>query len=148
MHTAATWMRPSGVQVIPGKIQRGDWGDPQSHLEQAIPQPPLAGFVRLVEFWAAVSGGLLLLVFLALVLIDPLAGCCGRCWSWRSSSAWRRRCAADHTLPAQPERLMAVITTLVLVYEFFFWIVIAAVVGIVIYMIAGNLLAVRALIGE
>jgi len=36
--------------------------------------------------------------------------------------------------------VMAVITSLVLVYEFFFWIVIAAVVGMVIYMIAGNLL--------
>jgi hypothetical protein len=124
------------------KIQRGDWGDPQAHLaHKLIPQPPLAGFVRLVEFWAAVSGGLLLLVFLAMVLIDSSR------WLLWTVLVLAVFIGLEETVRGRITRfllnlsvLMAVITTLVLVYEFLFWIVIAAVVGMVIYMIAGNLL--------
>lgn len=124
------------------KIQRGDWGDPQAHLgHKLLPQPPLAGFVRLVEFWAAVSGGLLLLVFLALVLVDSSR------WLLWTVLVLAVFIGLEETVRGRMARfllnlsvVMAVITSLVLVYEFFFWIVIAAVVGMVIYMIAGNLL--------
>lgn len=130
------------AKVYLGKIQRGDWGDPQAHLRgKLLPQPPLAGFVRLVEFWAAVSGGLLLLVFLALVLIDSSR------WLLWTVLVLTVFIGLEETVRGYMARfllnlsvVMAVITSLVLVYEFFFWIVIAAVVGMVIYMIAGNLL--------
>ncbi len=54
------------------KIERGDWGDPQAHIQQKHhPHPPLDEHNRLAELWAAVSVGLLLLVFTILLIFFP-----------------------------------------------------------------------------
>lgn len=54
------------------KLEQGDWGDPQAHLRHKnLPEPPLNRQNRLVEIWAALSGGLLLLVMVVLFILFP-----------------------------------------------------------------------------
>jgi hypothetical protein len=54
------------------RIERGDWGDPQSHIHHKHPpEPPVGKQNRLAELWAAVSAGLLLLVFAVLTIFFP-----------------------------------------------------------------------------
>lgn len=51
---------------------RGDWGDPQAHLTHIhLPEAPVERLSLVVELWAALSGGLLLLAFSLSILFDP-----------------------------------------------------------------------------
>jgi hypothetical protein len=53
-------------------ILEGNWGDPQAHLTiKRFPEPPLTEMGRLTPYWAAVSGGLLLLSLAALLYFLP-----------------------------------------------------------------------------
>jgi hypothetical protein len=53
-------------------IQKGDWGDPQAHLTiKRYPEPPLTEIGRLTSYWAAISGALLLFVLAALLYFLP-----------------------------------------------------------------------------
>ncbi|MDD1758951.1 MAG: hypothetical protein LUQ22_09505 [Methanotrichaceae archaeon] len=53
-------------------IQEGNWGDPQAHLTiKRYPEPPLNEMGRLIPYWAAISGGMLLLVLAFLLYFLP-----------------------------------------------------------------------------
>ncbi|MDD1751976.1 MAG: hypothetical protein LUQ38_02660 [Methanotrichaceae archaeon] len=53
-------------------IQKGDQGDPQAHLTiKRYPEPPLTEMGRLASYWAAISGALLLFFLAALLFLMP-----------------------------------------------------------------------------
>jgi hypothetical protein len=54
------------------KIERGILPDPQAHIgHKHLPEPPADEQARIAELWAAVSGGLLLLVYGGLMVLIP-----------------------------------------------------------------------------
>jgi hypothetical protein len=63
-----TW---KATQSYLEKVQQGDWGHPQAHLRRKNqPEPPIGKQARISELWAALSSGLLLLVFTVLLVFD------------------------------------------------------------------------------
>ena len=70
-HTELTETRIATESYL-ARLERGDWGDPQTHIKHKHPpEPPVGKQNRLAELWAAVSVGLLLLVFAVLVIFFP-----------------------------------------------------------------------------
>jgi hypothetical protein len=62
--------RMLGVQLE--RIQRGDPGDPQAHLRnKQIPQPQPPPFAKAFDFWAAISGTLLVSIIVLLLAMRP-----------------------------------------------------------------------------
>jgi hypothetical protein len=54
------------------RLQAGDFGSPRSHIHHAHePLPPIARVSRLASLWAAMSGGLILLIILAVTYFRP-----------------------------------------------------------------------------
>ncbi|HIP70202.1 MAG TPA: hypothetical protein EYH05_02260, partial [Anaerolineae bacterium] len=54
------------------RIEQGDWGDPQAHIRHLHhPEPPVSAQAGVVELWAALSGGLLLLALVAILIVLP-----------------------------------------------------------------------------
>lgn len=54
-------------------IESGDWGDPRAHIIHTHdPEPPLSTSRRLLDVWAALSGGLLVIALLLLFAIPVL----------------------------------------------------------------------------
>ena len=123
------------------KIERGDWGDPQAHLRHKHPpEPPLGSQARITELWAAISGGLLLLTFTILLILEP-----GRWLTWTIlvgiifvaiESIVRGRFGK---FLLNVTVVLAVITAVLLVIDFWWLILIVAMFILVIAMIVGNL---------
>ena len=67
------------------RVERGDLGSPTAHLHHAMhPMPPDATrYGRLVEFWSAISIGILLLAEVAMLVDGHRALVHGAC-SWAS----------------------------------------------------------------
>lgn len=54
------------------RIRQGDFGDPRAHIRHAhLPQPAGAPASDFARWWAAVSGGFILLLIVALVYLQP-----------------------------------------------------------------------------
>jgi hypothetical protein len=63
-----TW---KATQSYLEKVEHGNWGHPQAHLKRKPrPEPPVGKQARITELWAALSSGLLLLVFTVLLVFD------------------------------------------------------------------------------
>ena len=123
------------------KIKQGDWGDPQAHIHHKHPpEPPLGQQARLVELWAAVSSGLLLFVLITLFAFIPSL--------WLT---WVVLVAAifiiiEATLRGRLPNLLlnvtivlAIITGLVLVKDFWWLILFVLAFALVVTMIKENL---------
>ncbi len=122
-------------------IESGDLGDPQSHITvKRYPEPPLGPVGRYAALWAAISGGLLLLAFAALMLFLP-----SQLFLWAivvviiflavESIIWGRftRFLLDATI------LLAIATSLILIWNFLWQIIILVLIAIVVISIAKNL---------
>lgn len=54
------------------RLQSGDFGSPRAHIRHAhVPLPPITHISRLARLWAAMSGGLILLIILAVTYLRP-----------------------------------------------------------------------------
>jgi hypothetical protein len=123
------------------RIAAGDWGPPAAHLRHTHrPDPGDGAYGRVVEFWGAVSGALALLAFVALLLLLP-----DRWWLWALTltivlvvvEAMARRSLINLLLNATIA--LAGLSAVVLVYEFWREIVIAALVGLALFIMRDNL---------
>lgn len=123
------------------RIEQGDWGDPQAHIRHLHrPEPPVSEQAWIVELWAALSGGLLLLALVALLIVLPsnwifwLAGI-GVLFGAIEASV--RGYLTNYLLNLII--VLAVITTGILIWEFWWLLLILLLLAMVIYMVRENL---------
>lgn len=123
------------------RIERGDWGNPQAHIKHKHPpEPPVGKQNRLAELWAAVSAGLLLLVFAILVVLYP-----AHWFTWiivvggifisidAILRGWFPSLLLNVTI------LLGIFTGLILILDFWWIIVLIGLLALVITMIRENL---------
>jgi len=123
------------------KIEQGNWGDPQAHLHHKHPpQPPVGKQARITELWAAVSGGLLLLALAVLVLLFP------EYWLELGVTVAAIFITIEATVRGRLANfllnvtiILAVITGLILIWEFWWLMLLVAALAMVILMIRENL---------
>lgn len=128
-------------------IRNGDWGDPQAHIKvKRYPETPLGKMGRAASFWAAVSGGLLLLLFAALFFLRPSdlivwSVCVAVLFLAVEAAIWRRlgRFLLNVIV------LLAILSSLIYVKDHFWQIVMIGLIGIVILSVSRN---VREIIGR
>lgn len=129
------------VQAYLTRAEAGDWGPPTAHLKHVHPPaPPLPPQHRVVEIWAAVSGALALLVFVALLVFRPMY------WPFWTVMVGIAFGAVESTTRGRLSNFMlttvvvlALFAALILLVEFWRWILMIALIAIVIYMIRDNL---------
>ncbi|RMF01588.1 MAG: hypothetical protein D6768_10320 [Chloroflexi bacterium] len=123
------------------KIERGDWGDPQAHIKHKHPpEPPIHKMARITELWAAISSGLLLMVFAVLLALAPSQ------WLVWTVSVGVLFLALEATMRGRIAGflinitiVLAVLITIILVKDFWWLILLAVVLVAVVAMIAANL---------
>jgi len=123
------------------KIEQGDWGDPQTHIHHKHPpQPPVGKQIRFVELWAAISGGLMLLISIGLVILFP------RWWLALTVVVVATFITIEATMRGQLSNLLlnvtivlAIVTSLILIWEFWWLLLLMALVAVVFVMIRENL---------
>jgi hypothetical protein len=143
LHARATELAETSMaaRAYLKKIEQGDWGDPQAHLHHKhSPQPPLGQQARITELWAAVSGGLLLLALTILLLLFP------EYWLELGLMVAAIFITIEATVRGRLANLLlnvtivlAVITGLILIWEFWWLVLLIAAFAMVIIMIRENL---------
>jgi len=127
------------------KIKLGDVGDPRAHLKHVeLPAPAPDKQARIAEFWAAMSAGLLLLSLVGLLVFQPvqwLLGILIVLFLFGGIDAALRGYLSRYLLNATI--ILAFLTTLVLLKEFWRLALIISVAAIVFGMIRANLGEVR-----
>jgi hypothetical protein len=126
-------------------IEQGNWGDPRAHITiKRYPEPPLDNIGRFASYWVAISGALLLLALAALLLFLP-----SMLIVWAviiigiflavEAIAWRRftRFLLGATI------LLAIIASIVLIFNFWWQLIILCLIGIVLFSLARNLKEIR-----
>jgi hypothetical protein len=126
------------------RVRSGDLGPPDAHLKHPHHPAPPVKLRRSIEFWAAISGALALLVFGYLLVFQP------NNWIWwiigvavgfGAIDALARGQTAKYLLTAIIT--LAIISAVILFIEFWQWIIVAVIAVVVIYMIRDNLREIR-----
>lgn len=123
------------------QLEAGNLGDPTAHIHhQHRPEPPMPNHSRIVEFWAAVSAGLMLLVFALSLITDP-----GN-WLVRVGLVVALFFVIESTLRGHLVNLLlsvtiilGAITALLLIWDFLGWVVFIALILTARLLIAENL---------
>jgi hypothetical protein len=129
-----------------GRVEAGDLGDPRAHLRHPHSPVPAADvqYGRIVEFWSALSVGLLLLAIVALVSLRlaPWWVALGLALAGYAvlEAAFRRRLTL---LTLRVELVLAMVSAAILVWEGLFLIVIAAVAGLALIVVLDNVRELR-----
>ena len=128
------------------RVEAGDFGDPRGHLRHPHRPVPAAAvqYGRIVEFWSALSVGLLLFAIVALValrlvplwaaLVIALAG------YTVLEAAFRRRLTL---LTLRVELALAMVGAAILIWEGLFVIVVAAVAALALVVVLDNVRELR-----
>jgi hypothetical protein len=122
-------------------VERGEMGDPQAHIRHKhVPQPPLPSQSGILEFWAAVSGGVMLLALVGLLYFHPDG------WPIWLAVALVSILAVEATVRGRlinfllsTTMVLGVITALVLMADFFWLLVVLALAAVVVYSVFSNL---------
>jgi hypothetical protein len=129
------------------RVEDGDFGDPRGHLKhphRPVPRDEIR-YGRIVEFWSAVSVGLLLLAIVALVSLRLVPWWAALLIAFAGylllEAAFRRRLTL---LTLRVELTLAIIGAAVLVWEGMFVIVIAAVAALALVILLDNVRELRA----
>ena len=128
------------------RAERGDLGDPRAHLRQDHrPQPPESQrYGRIVEFWSAVSAGVLLIVLVASIYFGWLpigASLLLAVGGYVAiEAAFRRRLVE---LALRVTLFLAVVGAIVLIVEFLPLIVVGSIAGLAVIAIIDNVRELR-----
>jgi hypothetical protein len=130
-----------------GRVEAGDYGDPRGHLKhphRPVPETSVR-YGRIVEFWSAVSVGILLLAIVGLVSLRlvPWWGALLIAFSGYVvlESAFRRQLTL---LTLRVELTLAIIGAAILIWEGMFIIVIAAIAALALVIVLDNVRELRA----
>ncbi len=123
------------------RLRIGDFGDARAHIKRAhAPQPPIDRHGRFALWWAAVSGGLLLLVIVGLIYFRPptwpiwLVGVVAAFGAVEASTRGRIRGYLYGVTIA-----LVIFNAGILLYQFWFQALVLGLVGLVVLMIRDNL---------
>jgi hypothetical protein len=129
------------LQSYQRRVEQGDEGPPTAHLRHVHhPEPPLHTQHRSVEVWAALSNALVLLSILLVVIFQPehwFVLLIGLGVIFGGIEATTRRRLTDYLLTIII--ILAVVAGIILVVEFWRWIVVLALIGIMVYSIWDSL---------
>jgi hypothetical protein len=129
-------------QSFLAKLERGSArDDPQAHLRhKRQPEPPVGSQARIAELWAALSSGLLLLAFTMLLVFAPTS------WFVWTVLVGLLFAAIDATIRGRLANfllnltiILAVITGLILIKDFWWLVLIGGLFALVILMIVENM---------
>ena len=127
------------------RVKRGDIGSPTAHLRTVHhPEPPLSPEHRVVEIWAAISGALILLVIFLVLILQPghwLVWLIGLGIVMGAVENLVRRNLANYLLTIII--ILAGIAAIILLVEFWEWFLGLLLIGVVFFIIRGNLLELR-----
>lgn len=131
----------SALATYSERIRRGDWGPPDAHLVKFHrPEPALAPLPRAMEVWAAFSAGIAVLLVVLLLLGRPdhwTVWITAVAVAFGGIEAMVSRTLADYLLNLAV--LLAAISTVILVYEFWLPLIAIAAMVIVALVIRDNL---------
>jgi len=123
------------------RLHAGDFGDARAHITRShAPQPPIGEQGRFALWWAAVSGGLLVLVIVALLYLRPptwpiwLVGAATAFGAVESATRGRIR-----GYLYRMTIVLAILNAGILLYQFWLLALVLALIGLVILMIRDNL---------
>lgn len=123
------------------RLHIGDFGDARAHIKRShAPQPPIDRQGRFALLWAAVSGGLLLLVIVGLIYFRPptwpiwLVGVAVAFGAVEAGTRGRIRSYLYGVTIA-----LVILNAGILLYQFWFQALVLLLVGLVILMIRDNL---------
>jgi hypothetical protein len=123
------------------RIEQGIWDSPTAHIHRADhPEPPLSSQHRLFEVWAAISGALALLTVFFLLIIHPplwLLWILGILVVLGAVEAAARQHIINYLINVVIT--LAVLTSIVLIYEYWQWVIILALVFVATFMVYDNL---------
>ena len=128
------------------RVEAGNFGDPRGHLQHPHrPVPPAeVQYGRIVEFWSALSVGLLLLAIVALVSLRlvPLWAALAIALAGYTvlEAAFRRRLTL---LTLRVELALAMVGAAILIWEGLFLIIVAAVAGLALVVVLDNVRELR-----
>lgn len=126
-------------------IEGGDWGPPEAHIQhEHHPEQPLSPQRRTIELWAALSGALVLLVIGATLIFRPdnwPAIILIIIFAFGAIEAFLRRRLAGYLTTVTI--ILAVVACIILFIEFWQWIILAGLVGVVLLMVRDNLRELR-----
>lgn len=127
------------------RVTRGDLGPASAHLRHVHhPEPPLPPSHRVVEIWGALSGAVILLGIVALLIFRPTnwpVWLLGLGVVMGGVEALTSRNLINYLVNIVI--ILALIAAGILIYEFWLWMLILGLVGIVLFIIYGNLLELR-----
>lgn len=127
------------------RLERGNRGSPTAHLHKVHhPEPPLPPSHRLVEIWAAMSGALILLGIVAVLILQPASWpvwLIGLALIMGTVENLVRRNLVNYLLNVII--ILAIIAAVIVVVEFWELTLGLALIGVVIFIIRGNLLELR-----
>jgi hypothetical protein len=127
------------------RVARGDLGPPTAHLRHVHPpEPPLPHRHPLVEIWGALSGAMILLGIVLLLLLKPpnwLIWLIGSGLGLGGVEALTHGNLINYLLNIII--ILAVIAAVILLIEFWVWVLVLGLVGIAIFIIRGNLQELR-----
>jgi hypothetical protein len=126
-------------------IEEGNWGPSDAHIQhEHHPEPPLSPQRRTIEVWAALSGALALLALGATLIFRPdnwPAIILIIVFAFGAIEAFLRRRLAGYLTTITI--ILAVIACIILFIEFWQWIILAGLIGVVLFMIRDNLRELR-----
>jgi len=123
------------------RIEAGDFGDPRAHIRHDHhPVPPeMTGYGRLVELWSAVSISLVLVLIVASAytgLFGPIVSVIVGVGVYTiMEAAFRRRLGV---LLLRTTVFLAVVASIILVFNHLAFLVVAAIVGLALFTLADN----------
>ena len=133
------------LEAYAHRVSRGDLGSPTAHLRHVHhPEPPLPPQHRAVEVWSALSGAIILLGIVLLLIFQPdnwVMWLVGLGVAMGGVENLVRRNLVNYLLTIII--FLAVIAALILLVEFWEWILALSLIGVVIFIIRGNLQELR-----
>jgi hypothetical protein len=123
------------------RVKRGDMGSPTSHLHHVHhPEPRIQPQHRAVEIWAAISGALILLVIFTVLFFRPdhwFVWLIGLGVVMGAIENLVRGNLMNYLLTIVI--ILAIIAAIILLVEFWKWFLALMLIGLVIFIILGNL---------
>lgn len=127
-----------------GRVKAGDLGSPDAHLKHPHHPAPPVHLRRSIEFWAAISGALAILVFGYLILFQPnnwIAWLIAVSVGFGAIDAMARGQTGKYLMTIIIA--LALVAAVILFIEFWRWIIVAVLAVVVLYMIRDNLREIR-----